>query len=70
MIQYDTRHGGPYDRGSADSWYWRPPKPHYYVGATGSSEMVTESEMTEEEIGAYLAGYVDNEESGGHKDYS
>lgn len=68
-MQYDTRHGGPYDRGSADSWYRRPANPHYYVGATGSSDIVTESDMTEEEIEAYLAGYADNEESGGHKQW-
>jgi len=26
---YDSRHGGPFDRGSADSWYSRPFNPHY-----------------------------------------
>ena len=28
-IQIDTRHGGPYDRGSADSYYRRPRNPHF-----------------------------------------
>lgn len=37
-----ARHGGPYDRGGADSYYGRRPNPHYYVGATYSSEEVTE----------------------------
>jgi len=65
MTNYDTRHGGPYDRGSADSWYERPRKPHYFEGDTYSTPMVTE--LTPEEIAAYHAGYNDNEESGGHK---
>lgn len=68
-MKFDTRHGGPYDRGSADSWYRRPPQPHYYVGSTGSSERIEEADMKPEEVEAYMAGYADNEESGGHKDY-
>jgi len=35
----DARHGGPYDRGSADSYYQRGYNPHYYKGDTGSSEL-------------------------------
>ena len=31
---YDQRHGGPFDRGAADSYYHRPFDPHYYEGAT------------------------------------
>jgi hypothetical protein len=53
--QYDRRHGGPYDRGSADAYYHRTPSPHYYVGATYSSEKVTD--LTSEEVAAYMAGY-------------
>ena len=26
-IDYDARHGGPFDRGSADSYYGRPCRP-------------------------------------------
>lgn len=66
---YDMRHGGPYDRGSADSWYRRSFQPHYYKGATGSSEYVPEHRMTAEEIAAYRAGYDDNEKNGDHKDW-
>ena len=33
-ILIDRRHGGPYDRGSADSYYNRPRRPHYYKGDT------------------------------------
>jgi hypothetical protein len=68
-MNYDTRHGGPYDRGGADSYYRRPCSPHYYKGDTGSSEIVHEDQMTLEEIEAYLAGFKDNETSGDFKDY-
>jgi len=67
--KYDTRHGGPYDRGSADSYYGRGAKPHYYIGATGRGEPITEERMTQEEIEAYYAGYDDNEKSGEKKDW-
>jgi hypothetical protein len=61
-MSYDMRHGGPYDRGSADSYYRRSPEPHYYRGGTGTSEIVTEAEMTPAEIEAYLAGYRENDD--------
>ena len=67
--KYDTRHGGPYDRGSADSYYRRKPRPHYYKFNTYSSEVVEEKDMTEEEIEAYKAGYSDNSLAGDFKDY-
>lgn len=67
--KYDTRHGGPYDRGSADSYYGRGAKPHYYIGATGRGEPITEERMTKQEIEAYYAGYDDNEKSGEKKDW-
>lgn len=57
-MTYDCRHGGPYDRGSADYYYRRPFNPHYYVGATRSTKLVTREEMTTEEIAAYRAGYA------------
>jgi hypothetical protein len=69
-VTYDARHGGPFDRGSADSWYSRGAKPHYYVGGTGMSDMVTEESMTAEEVAAYYAGYDHNEQFGGKKDYN
>ena len=67
MSKIDRRHGGPYDRGSADSYYRRPCAPHYYIGATGSSEMISEDRMTPDEIEAYLAGFKDNEADGNFK---
>ena len=57
MSTIDKRHGGPYDRGSADYYYWREAKPHYYLGATGSSEKVEEENMTDEQVKEYLLGY-------------
>ena len=66
---YDTRHGGPFDRGSADSWYGRGVNPHYYVGDTYSTEKVEKKDMTLPEVEAYMAGYEWNEKFGGKKDY-
>lgn len=51
------RHGGPYDRGSADRYYGRGYHPHYYVGATYSTARVEKEAMTEEEIAEYKRGY-------------
>jgi hypothetical protein len=52
----NRRHGGPYDRGSADAYYRRGANPHYYVGATGLSDRVTD--LTDEEKKEYYAGYA------------
>lgn len=65
----DRDHGSPYDRGGADSWYRRPPKPHFYAGPTGMSERFEEDQMTEEQIREYWRGYEDNEAAGDHKDW-
>ena len=67
--QYATRHGGPFDRGSADSYYGRAQNPHYYKGATGMSDKVEMSDMTQDEIDAYYAGYRCNELTGDKKDW-
>jgi hypothetical protein len=56
-LDYDKRHGGPYDRGSADAYYHRPYEPHYYKGSTYRSELVELKDMTADEITAYTAGY-------------
>jgi hypothetical protein len=66
---YDARHGGPFDRGAADSYYGRAPRPHYFVGDTYSSDEVTRDQMTREEREAYHAGYDYNEEMGDKKDW-
>ena len=69
-MSYSRRHGGPYDRGSADSYYQRSYNPHYYVGDTYSSPRVETENMTPEEIVAYTKGFNDNEESGNFKDWN
>ena len=75
--KYNERHGGPYDRGAADSWYIRPRCPHYYgrhengEGLVEDRKRISIDEMTKSEIEAYHAGYDDNEAVPGcHKDYS
>ena len=60
---YDERHGGPYDRGMADKYYGRPYCPHYYVGATYSTDRVDLKDMTAQEILAYTIGFEDCEET-------
>ena len=66
---YDQRHGGPYDRGAADSYYGRDYNPHYFVGDTYKSPKIELVQMTAQEIVAYTAGYTDNEASGDRKEY-
>ena len=61
-VGYDQRHGGPYDRGSADAYYHRPFNPHFYVGATMQSPRIPLECMTAEEIVAYTAGYNNTHE--------
>jgi hypothetical protein len=63
------RHGGPYDRGSADSYYRRGKRPHYYTEDTHNSDKVEEANMTAQEIYEYLQGYDDNEDDGNFKDW-
>jgi hypothetical protein len=60
-------HGGPYDRGSADAYYRRPRHPHKYPNGTYNGEEVTD--LTDEELEAYNAGYDDQVESGDFKDW-
>jgi|TARA_B100001094_G_C17486267_1_gene464280 hypothetical protein len=67
--RYDTRHGGAYDRGSADSYYHRPRRPHYFEGGTNKSNHIPEELMSNDEIEAYNAGYEYNEETGDKKDW-
>ena len=40
MAEYSKRHGGPWDRGSSDSYYRRWFEPHYYEQGTGTSKRV------------------------------
>jgi len=63
----DKRHGGPYDRGSADSYYGRLETPHYYVGGTGHSERIEITDKDSVEYKEYMLGYNDNERAGNFK---
>jgi len=63
------RHGSPYDRGAADSYYRRPRRPHYFEGNTYDSPEVLEDNMTLEEIAEYYQGYIDNTAQGNYKEW-
>lgn len=69
MNKYDERHGGPFDRGAADSYYNRPKEPHYYAGGTGTSLRIPQADMTFDDVLAYNAGYDENERQGNKKEY-
>jgi len=60
--KFSTRHGSPYDRGSADRYYGRPYLPHYYKGDSYHSERVNVDNMTADEIEAYTAGYDEQDD--------
>jgi len=66
---YDERHGGPYDRGSADAYYGRDYNPHYFVGDTYNTPRIDLAQMTDAEIAAYAAGYRNNEATGDKKEW-
>tara|TARA_B100000941_G_scaffold228398_1_gene170720 strand:+ start:877 stop:1086 length:210 start_codon:yes stop_codon:yes gene_type:complete len=69
MEEVCRRHGGPFDRGGADSWYKRTPEPHYYVGNTYNSKRVEVEDMTDQEIRQYWLGYDENQRFGTFKEY-
>ena len=56
------RHGGPYDRGSADAYYGRGRIPHYYEGDSYKSRVFYENEMTAEQLAEYNAGYEEQDD--------
>ena len=66
--KYDQRHGGPYDRGSADAWYHRRFRPHYFKGGSYSTEEILIEKGTPE-YDAYEAGYNDQVSTGERKDW-
>ena len=64
---YAQKHGNPFDRGSADSYYGRGRMPHKGGVGGGSGQRTTE--LTDAEFEAYHAGYDYNEQFGDRKDY-
>ena len=69
MNEKDLRHGGPYDRGRADSYYGRAFEPHYFVGDTYSSPRISAADMSAADVALYARGFSDNEEQGRFKDW-
>jgi len=73
-VGYMSRHhGSPYDRGSADSYYQRGRRPHYYGGKQGGpyggETKFVEADMTAQEIQEYNQGFNDNEDDGNWKSW-
>jgi len=62
-------HGGPWDRGAADSYYRRPHSPHKWPDGTMKGERVGYKDLTPEEYDAYNEGFYDNERRGDFKDW-
>lgn len=67
--EIDKRHGGPYDRGRADSYYRRDRRPHFFSDATHRSDEIEERFMTKQQIAEYNLGYYENEVAGDFKDW-
>ncbi len=67
-VEYSARHGSPFDRGSADSYYHRARRPHYFEGATYQSPEIIPAKGSPEWF-AYQAGYDWNEQFGDKKDW-
>lgn len=66
---FHCTHGSPFDRGSADSYYGRPAKPHKYPNGTGNEPKVEAQDMTLAEMREYYKGYEYNEQFGDKKDW-
>jgi hypothetical protein len=66
----DARHGGPFDRGSADNYYGRAYDPHYWTNGTGKGLRIGAAGMDADELAAYAAGWADNETSGAQKEWA
>lgn len=60
--KYNTEHGSPYDRGSADAWYGRKKDPHWYPRGSYNGDRIGGDRMTPLQLEAYNAGY-DNQDA-------
>ena len=63
------KHGSPYDRGGADSYYGRPYAPHYWPEGTYNGCLVPYEDMSTAQVKEYYTGYNDNEAAGNFKDW-
>lgn len=66
---YAAKHGDPFDRGSADSYYGRGRNPHRGGVGGESGPRIEMSMLSQEEINEYHAGYDYNEYHGDKKDW-
>jgi hypothetical protein len=66
---YTVKHGSPFDRGSADSYYGRGRNPHKGGVGGDSGPRIESNEMSLQEIADYGAGYNYNESTGDKKEY-
>lgn len=66
---YDVRHGSAFDRGSADCYYRRPFRPHYFEGGTYMSKEVLADQMTPKQLADYRAGFDYQRALGDFKDW-
>lgn len=61
LVQFDrNRHGGLYDRGSADAYYYRQPAPHWYPEGTRVGARI--EDLSAEEQAEYMAGYNETDD--------
>ena len=61
--RYETErtHGCPFDRGGADSYYYRYAEPHKWTNGNGrDGGRVEEWDLTDDEIEGYWMGYLTN----------
>tara|TARA_B100001109_G_scaffold236031_1_gene216157 strand:+ start:450 stop:668 length:219 start_codon:yes stop_codon:yes gene_type:complete len=54
---FESKHGSPMDRGSADRYYGRPFDPHYWPEGTNKGVRVERIDMTVDQIKDYEYGY-------------
>ena len=62
------RHGGPFDRGGAESYYGRPINPHWWPNGTGHGFYIPLKEG-DEGYDEYMAGYRENSDAKNFKDW-
>jgi hypothetical protein len=68
-VEYSQRHGGAFDRGSADAYYRRAFDPHYYTGDTYQSQRIELPDPDAPAYKEYAAGYEMQASSGDFKDW-
>lgn len=69
MTDVTWKHGSPYDRGRADSYYRRTFDPHFYDYSAKALERRVKIEKGTPEYDQYRQGFRDNEAEGDYKDW-